>query len=85
VQCAGVIVTFNGRHFPADALEPWLVEARHPDEFLVDQYRRYPEVVDQVLREQARAIKSELGALLAAQRKGLPRFVEAVGARLALD
>jgi hypothetical protein len=60
-----VIVTFNGHHFPADALEPWLVEARHPDEAL--------------------AIKWELGALLAAQRRGLPRFVEAVGARLALD
>ncbi len=28
---ARVIVTFNGRHFPANALEPWLVETRHPD------------------------------------------------------
>ena len=61
----------------------WL--RRGPDEFLVDRYRRHSEVVDQVLREQELAIKWELGALLAAQRKGLPRFVEAVGARLALD
>ena len=80
-----MIVTFNGRHFPADALEPWLVEARHPDKFLVDHYRRYPEIVDRVLREQALAIKWELGAVLAVERKGLPRFVEAVGGRLARD
>src|SRR4051794_26768871 len=31
---AEVIVTFNGRHFPAAACEPYNVEAQHPDKFL---------------------------------------------------
>jgi sugar (pentulose or hexulose) kinase len=48
---------------------------------LVDQYRRHPEAVDKVLREQAMALKWVLDALLTVQQKGLPRFVEAGGAR----
>ena len=31
---AHVIVTFNLRDFPADALKPYGIEAQHPDEFL---------------------------------------------------
>ena len=34
---ARLIVTFNVRHFPLAALEPWLVEAQRPDDFLIDQ------------------------------------------------
>ena len=32
---AEVIVTYNLRHFPAVALQPFNVQAQHPDEFLV--------------------------------------------------
>jgi predicted nucleic acid-binding protein len=32
---ANVIVTYNLRHFPAAALQPFNIEAQHPDEFLV--------------------------------------------------
>jgi predicted nucleic acid-binding protein len=35
---ASVIVTYNLKHFPADALEPFGIEAQHPDEFLVYQF-----------------------------------------------
>lgn len=35
---AQVIVTANGRDFPDAALRPWNVEAKTPDEFLLDQF-----------------------------------------------
>lgn len=36
VRCgADVIVTFNLKHFPEEALEPWGIEAQSPDEFLI--------------------------------------------------
>jgi predicted nucleic acid-binding protein len=34
---ADVIVTANLKHFPADALSPYGIEAQHPDEFLMHQ------------------------------------------------
>ncbi|MDQ5841532.1 MAG: PIN domain-containing protein, partial [Chloroflexota bacterium] len=35
---AQIIVTFNLNDFPTDVLADWDVEARHPDDFLVDQF-----------------------------------------------
>ncbi|MFJ4171428.1 PIN domain-containing protein [Paenarthrobacter sp. NPDC089714] len=35
---AQVIVTKNLKHFPAVLLEPWGMEAKHPDDFLMDQF-----------------------------------------------
>ena len=35
---AQVIVTANRADFPADVLAGWDIEARHPDDFLVDQF-----------------------------------------------
>ncbi|MFJ3395309.1 PIN domain-containing protein [Leifsonia aquatica] len=35
---AATIVTFNLDDFPADELAPWDIEAKHPDEFLLDQF-----------------------------------------------
>jgi hypothetical protein len=34
---ADVIVTLNLKHFPAESLEPYGIEAQHPDTFLVHQ------------------------------------------------
>jgi predicted nucleic acid-binding protein len=34
---AQVIVTANIKHFPAELLTPWNVEAKSPDEFVLDQ------------------------------------------------
>lgn len=35
---AQVIVTNNIKDFPADALRPWGIESKHPDDFLMDQF-----------------------------------------------
>ena len=35
IRCqAGVIVTYNLKHFPEEALAPYGIEAQHPDEFV---------------------------------------------------
>ena len=34
---AQVIVTANLKHFPAELLAPWNVEAKSPDDFVLDQ------------------------------------------------
>lgn len=42
---ADVIVTFNLRHFPAETIEKWGIEAQHPDEFVVYQFNLNPAAV----------------------------------------
>jgi predicted nucleic acid-binding protein len=38
IKCgAQVIVTQNLRDFPAEVLAPWDIEAKHPDDFVLDQ------------------------------------------------
>ena len=51
---ADVIVTRNLRDFPDDALEPYNIEAQHPDEFVRHLLDLAPVlVVDAVLAQQA--------------------------------
>src|SRR5260370_6095333 len=50
---AVVIVTLNLKDFPTQALQPFHVEARHPDRFLIELYDLSPEVVVHSLHEQA--------------------------------
>jgi hypothetical protein len=51
---AQLIVTSNLRDFPPSSLSEWDVEARHPDQFLMDLYALDPEAVASRLRDQAR-------------------------------
>ncbi len=55
---AQVIVTFNLDDFPRDALGPYNVEARHPDDFVMDQIGLAPGAVVNVIIEQARSLKN---------------------------
>lgn len=50
---ADVLVTFNIRDFPLDALAPSGLEVQTPDEFLLEQLTLNPARVLQALREQA--------------------------------
>lgn len=59
IQCgAQTIVTLNLKDFPATKLEPYGVEAVHPDEFVLDLFDLAPGAVLRVLQEQATALKS---------------------------
>jgi predicted nucleic acid-binding protein len=79
-----LIVTSNLAHFPNEACEPVGVEARHPDDFLLDLLDLAPEGVRAALEEQAADLNPPwpfeelLGALA---RAGVPRFVAAIRAQ----
>ena len=53
-----MIVTSNGRDFPESALSPYGIEAKHPDEFLVDQMGLAPGAVVRIILEQSQALKN---------------------------
>jgi predicted nucleic acid-binding protein len=76
------IVTFNLKDFPEAALSATGVEARHPDEFLLDQLDLRPSVALEVMQRQAADMAkppSDLAGLLSRlERCGVPGFVEAV-------
>ncbi len=57
-SAAQTIVTFNLKDFPAVALEPFGVEARHPDDFIVDQIDLASGQVVAVVLEQVAALKN---------------------------
>lgn len=83
IRCgADVIVTFNGRDFPADALRPFAVEAQHPDEFAENLFDLDREAVLAAARHQrvqlsnpAVGIERYLDIL---RRQGLSRTVAAL-------
>ena len=52
------IVTFNLDDFPAARLEPYNVEAKHPDDFVIDTIDISPGAVAKVVAEQAAALKN---------------------------
>jgi len=57
VHCgASLIVTLNGKDFPPNALEPYDIEAKHPDDFILDLFDLYPATVVQAVANQRRTL-----------------------------
>lgn len=54
---ADLIVTVNLRDFPAQILDPWGIEARHPDEFLTHQFHLSQPVFLQAVRTVRQRLK----------------------------
>jgi hypothetical protein len=54
---AQMIVTFNLKDFPASALEPFNIEAQHPDDFIVNQIYLQPGAVIGTINQQAAALR----------------------------
>jgi hypothetical protein len=55
---AQAIVTFNLADFPAARLGPYNIEAKHPDDFVMDTIDLSPGRVAKVIAEQSAALKS---------------------------
>jgi predicted nucleic acid-binding protein len=80
IHCgANLIVTFNLKDFPADALAPYNLTAQHPDDFIVDLLDLYPARVLEAVASHRRTLKMPaknaaeyLDTLLA---QGLPQSV----------
>lgn len=59
IRCqAGVIVTYNLKHFPVEALAPYGIEAQHPDEFVVHLFDLDPGAVCAAVRDQRGGLKN---------------------------
>lgn len=54
---AQVIVTSNVRHFPIEALTPWHVGAQEPDIFLTHLFDLDPDIMGEVIVQQAQDLK----------------------------
>jgi predicted nucleic acid-binding protein len=78
---AQFIVTLNLKDFQLSSLAEWKVEARHPDQFLMDLYALEPKTVESRLREQAATIGRSLPDLLATLRAGVPNFATMIASK----
>lgn len=59
IHCqAGVIVTYNLKDFPAEALAPFGMEVQHPDEFVSHLFDLSPGAVCAAVRDQRQALKN---------------------------
>lgn len=55
---ASLIVTFNLKDFPADALKPYNLVAKHPDDFIVDLLDLHPAGVLEAAASHRRSLKN---------------------------
>lgn len=59
IKCsASVIVTFNLKDFPSDALEPFEIEAVHPDDFVADLFDLDQAAVLEAVQAQRASLKN---------------------------
>ncbi|MEV8442963.1 PIN domain-containing protein [Actinosynnema sp. NPDC051121] len=85
---AAVIVTANTKDFPVSALDPYDIDAVHPDDFLLDQLDLYPGRTMQCLREQIadyRNPKVTEREFIDRFATTVPRFADAVRPALRRD
>ena len=79
------IVTFNVRHFRAEALEQWGVVACHPADYLRVLFEHDPPSVTSAIHDMATAARRPMPEMLARLAWSVPRFVESVAAQLSLQ
>jgi hypothetical protein len=70
-----LIVTYNGKHFPPEALAKYEIECQGPSTFLIGLYDLEPGIVSRKLTEQAQAINISLEQLLRKLQVNVPGFV----------
>lgn len=59
IRCnASVIVTFNLKDFPEQALAPYGIESQHPDEFILHLIDHYPAEVCQAAKKHRSTLKN---------------------------
>lgn len=71
---ASVIVTFNLKHFPKEALQPWGIEACHPQDYLLTLYSMAPEIIVSKLHDIAHRRGQDLLDVLMHLGRAVPEF-----------
>ena len=71
-----LILTFNLKHFPAEALKPWNICASHPQDYLTILYEMEPQQLTACLGEIAGKRKIEVQDVLIRLGKILPVFAQ---------
>jgi predicted nucleic acid-binding protein len=75
---ADAIITQNTRHFPKDCCEKYGVLCQTPDDFLIDQYHHYSQLVLDKLDDQAAGISQNREFVVASLKASVPKFCELV-------
>jgi hypothetical protein len=71
-----LIVTFNLKDFPAEALRPWNIAASHPQDYLLILYEMEPKQVVACLGAIAGKRKLEVQDVLIRLGKSMPEFAQ---------
>ena len=71
---SALIITFNLKHFPHAALEPFGVKALHPAEYLITLYGMNPGVVVSKIEAMARAAKRTPEQMISLLGRSVPAF-----------
>lgn len=82
---AGILLTFNLRHFLPEHLARWGVHVLHPQSFLIEIFRREQDVVVTKLQQQAADRGRTLRQLLDILNATVPDFAAIVSATMARE
>jgi hypothetical protein len=80
---ADLIVTYNLRHFPEQALAPFAVQAQSPDAFLATLFEDVPETIVRAITEQVADLRRPpltVGQVLDELMKHVPTFAHQIRA-----
>jgi len=80
-----VIVTFNLKDFPTEALAPWDIEAQHPSKFLSALYSLNAALVVQRIHEIAANLKIPLREVLLRLSEPVPAFALQIAGDIGFD
>ena len=73
-----LILTFNLKHFPSSALQPWSLQASHPQDYLLVLYEMEPKQIMACLGEIAGKRKLEIEDVMIRLGKVLSNFAQRV-------
>lgn len=82
---AQMVVTFNKRHFPRAATQPWNIDAVGPSTFLETLYSDAPAIVIERIQQQAADLDRGMPEQLSVLAKAVPSFAEILRRELRLE
>jgi predicted nucleic acid-binding protein len=79
------IVTFNLKHFPRTALEPWKITATDPAHFVLHLYEMKPTIVLSKIDDMSRERNRSRNETLIILRKTMPSLVDRIASELEIE